>query len=80
VLSQVNRGRIVRNRGQDFLGAQAMLSEEIGGFMAQLFARQVVTMAIGDKARYIEALRAIQQRYPLLPAVLTIQAPGRMHP
>lgn len=85
VLSQANRGRVTRNRVQAFLGEQAMLSEEIGAFVAQLFARQVVTMAIGDKARYIAALRAIQQRYPQLPAVLTILppaaiTPGRTHP
>ena len=80
VLSQVNRGRIVRQRVQAFLGEQAMLSEEIGAFVAGLFARQVLTMAIGDKGRYIEALRAIQQRYPRLPAVMTIQLPARMLP
>jgi hypothetical protein len=73
VLSQVNRGRVVRNRVQAFLGEQALRSEEIGAFVAQLFARQVVTMAIGDKARYISSLRAIQQRYPQLPAVMTIR-------
>lgn len=80
VLSQANRGRLARLRVQAFLGAQAMLSEEIGAFVAQLFARQVVTMAIGDKGRYIEALRAIQQQYPTLPAVMTIQPPARLQP
>ena len=75
MLSQVNRGRVARQRVQVFLRAQAMLSPEIGAFVANLFARQVVTMAIGDKAHYIDSLRAIQARYPELPAVLTVQPP-----
>lgn len=83
VLSQVNRGRVARQRVQGFLRDQAMLSPEIGAFVATLFARQVVTMAIGDKAHYIDSLRAIQARYPELPAVLTVQPPptrpGRTH-
>jgi hypothetical protein len=75
VLSQVNRGRTAKDRVQDFLTQQAMLSDDIAAFVARLFARQVVTVAIGDKARYIEALRAIQARWPHLPAVLTVQSP-----
>lgn len=84
VLSQVQRGRVTRLRVQAFLREQAMLSADIGAFVAALFARQVVTVAIGDKAHYIDALRAIQARYPQLPAVLTIQPPpvlaARMQP
>ena len=76
VLSQVNRGRVVKGRVQAFLRAQAELSEEIAAFVARLFARQVLTVAIADKAQYIEGLRAIQQRYPQLPATLTIHTPG----
>jgi len=76
VLSQVNRGRVVKGRVQAFLRAQAELSEEIAGFVARLFARQVLTVAIADKAQYIEGLRAIQQRYPELPAAITIHTPA----
>lgn len=76
VLSQVNRGRVVKGRVQAFLRAQAELSSEIGAFVARLFARQVVTVAIADKAQYIEGLRAIQQRYPELPASMTIHTPA----
>lgn len=77
VLSQVNRGRVVKGRVQNFLREQAAQSEDIAAFVARLFARQVVTVAIADKAQYIESLRAIQQRYPTLPAVMTVHAPGR---
>jgi hypothetical protein len=76
VLSQVNRGRVVKGRVQAFLRAQAELSEDIAGFVARLFARQVVTVAIADKAQYIEGLRAIRQRYPDLPAAITIHTPA----
>jgi hypothetical protein len=76
VLSQVDRGRTAKDRVQDFLARQALLSEDIAAFVAQLFARQVVTVAVKDKARYIEALRAIQQRYPQLPAVMTVRSPA----
>jgi hypothetical protein len=76
VLSQVNRGRVVKGRVQGFLRAQAELSEQIAAFVAGLFARQVLTVAIADKAQYIEGLRAIQQRYPQLPATVTIHTPA----
>ncbi|MDM5181896.1 hypothetical protein PO883_32490 [Massilia sp. DJPM01] len=75
VLSQVNRGRVVKNRVLDFLRAQAQASEAIAAFVARLFARQVLTVAIADKAQYIEGLRAIQERFPALPAVMTIEPP-----
>lgn len=77
VLSQVNRGRVAKGRVQSFLREQAAQSEDIAAFVARLFARQVVTVAIADKAQYIEGLRAIQQRYPSLPAVMTVHTPGR---
>lgn len=75
VLSQVHRGRVVKNRAQTFLREQALLSEAIAAFVARLFARQVLTVAIADKAQYIEGLRAIRERFPNLPEVLTIHAP-----
>lgn len=76
VLSQVNRGRVVKARVQAFLRAQAELSPDIAAFVARVFARQVVTVAIADKAQYIEGLRAIQHRYPELPAAITIHTPA----
>ncbi len=75
VLSQVNRGRVVKARVQAFLSEQATLSEDIAAFVARLFARQVVTVAIADKASYIEALRAIQERFPNLPNVMIVHPP-----
>ncbi|MFL6657379.1 MAG: hypothetical protein ACJ8GW_04865 [Massilia sp.] len=77
VLSQVNRGRVVKGRVQAFLRQQATLSEDIAAFVARIFTRQVLTVAIGDKAQYIEGLRAIQERYPTLTDIMTIHAPRR---
>ena len=76
ILSQVHRGRVVKTRVQAFLSQQAVLSEEIGAFVARLYARQVVTVAVGDKARYIEGLRAIRARFPNLGEVLVIHTPA----
>jgi hypothetical protein len=75
VLSQVNRGRVVKGRVQTFLRQQATLSEEIAAFVARVFTRQVLTVAITDKAQYIEGLRSIQQHFPNLSDIMTIHAP-----
>jgi cellulose synthase operon protein C len=75
VLSQVNRGRVVKSRVQAFLRQQATLSEDIAAFVARVFARQVVTVAIADKAQYIEGLRTIQEHFPNLTDIMTIHAP-----
>lgn len=77
VLSQVNRGRVVKGRVQAFLRQQATLSEGIAAFVARLFTRQVLTVAIGDKAQYIEGLRTIQEHFPNLTDIMTIHAPRR---
>jgi len=80
VLSQVNKGRATKVRVQTFLHEQALLSEDIGAIVARIFARQVVTVAIADKAQYIEGLRAIQDRYPNLADVMTIHPPRTLAP
>jgi hypothetical protein len=77
VLSQVNRGRVVKGRVQAFLRQQATLSEEIASFVARVFTRQVLTVAIGDKAQYIEGLRTICELFPNLTDIMTIHAPRR---
>ncbi len=77
VLSQVNRGRVVKGRVQAFLRQQATVSEDIAAFVARLFTRQVLTVAIGDKAQYIEGLRTIQEHFPNLTDIMTIHAPRR---
>jgi hypothetical protein len=75
VLSHVNRGRVVKNRVLAFLQQQIAHSEEIAALVARIYARQVVTVAITDKAQYIDGLRAIGERYPALHNPLSIIAP-----
>lgn len=75
VLSQVNRGRVVKNRVLAFLRHRAHESEHDAALVARLYTRQVLTVAIHDKAQYIEGLRAIKQRYPALPVTLTVRPP-----
>jgi hypothetical protein len=77
VLSQVNRARVVKNRVLAFLRQQASASEAAAQVVARLFARQVVTVALGDKAQYIQGLREIQSRYPHLPGLLQVHAPAQ---
>lgn len=70
VLSQVNRGRVLKNRLLDFLRQQAQSSEAMAAVVAPIFARQVVTVAIVDKAQYIEGLQEIERLYPNLAPIL----------
>ncbi|MFS2055365.1 hypothetical protein ACEN8K_42015, partial [Variovorax sp. CT11-76] len=76
VLSQANRGRLAKARVSEFLAAQAEQSEEAARIVARVFARQAVSGAITERARYVAGLRSIQQRYPALENPLQA-APGR---
>ena len=75
VLSQVNRARQVKNRVLAFLHKKASESEQAAAFVAELFARQVVSVSIMDKAKYLEGLQDIQQRYPQLDSPLKTLPP-----
>ncbi|MBD1881816.1 HEAT repeat domain-containing protein [Coleofasciculus sp. FACHB-T130] len=64
VLSGVNRGRIAKQRIFAFLDTEAQKSEESAQIVAEIFTRQSVTMAIGDKATAIQIMLKIQKAYP----------------
>ncbi|MCH8619557.1 hypothetical protein [Undibacterium sp. TS12] len=64
VLSHVNKARTVKNRVIHFLQGQGLLSEDHARFVAQIFTRQVLTVAIQDKAQYILGLTQLQAQYP----------------
>lgn len=66
VLSQANRGRLAKARVMQFLAAQAAHSEDIARIVARVFARQAVTGAITERARYVAGLRTIQAAFPAL--------------
>lgn len=64
VLSRVNKARVAKNRVIAFLTDEAQKSEAAARFVAEIFARQSVTMAIGDKAAAIEAMLKIHTTFP----------------
>lgn len=66
VLSHVNKARTVKNRVIRFLQEQGLLSEGHAQFVARIFTRQVLTVAIQDKAQYILGLTQLQTAYPAL--------------
>ncbi|MBC3917932.1 hypothetical protein H8L32_10640 [Undibacterium sp. CY18W] len=66
VLSHVNKARTVKNRVISFLQQQGVLSASHAQFVAQIFTRQVLTVAIQDKAQYIVGLTQLQDLYPAL--------------
>ena len=72
ILSRVNKGRVAKSRVLAFLGAEAQKSEAAAKFCAELFARQSVTIAIGDKARLIEGLLRIDEGYETVETPIAI--------
>ena len=64
ILSKVNQARVTKTRITRFLREEAMKSREIAEMVADIFSRQSVTSAIGDKAACIEILLDIHRQYP----------------
>jgi predicted DNA-binding WGR domain protein len=64
VLSRVNKARVAKSRVIAFLTDEAQKSEAAARLVAEIFARQSLTMAIGDKAAAIEAMLKIHTAYP----------------
>ncbi|MEO1131221.1 MAG: HEAT repeat domain-containing protein [Cyanobacteria bacterium J06639_1] len=63
VLSQVNRGRVAKQRIVAFLQAEADKNEASARIVAEILTRQSATIAIGDKARAIQTMLAIRGSY-----------------
>ena len=64
VLSQVNRGRVAKDRILHFLREEALKDREVAALVLRVLKRQSVTIAIGDKAACIETLLDIQNAWP----------------
>jgi len=73
VLSRVNRGRIARDRVLAFLEQWAGENEEAAGVVAEILTRQSATCAIGDKARAIQIMVEIGDRYPQIALPIQVQ-------
>jgi predicted DNA-binding WGR domain protein len=74
VLSRVNKARVAKNRVIAFLTAEAQKDVAAAQFVADIFARQSLTMALGDKAAAIEAMLKIHQTFPQIPLPIQIKA------
>ncbi len=74
VLSQVNRGRVAKERTLLLLEREAQASEDAARIAAEILTRISATCAVGDKSRAIEILSVIHQQYPQLETPLTVES------
>jgi len=65
-LSRVNKAGIAKKRIFAFLESEAQKYEESAKIVAEIMARQSLTMAISDKASAIKIMLHIHQRFPNL--------------
>jgi hypothetical protein len=75
VLSRVGRARVAKGRVIAFLTAEAEKSEEVARIAGEIFTRQSVTIAKGDRAAAIEAMLRIRRAYPDLKLPINVREP-----
>ena len=73
VLSSVNRNRGAKKRIFRFLEQEALNNEEAASIIIQVIERQVLAMAVGDKATAIQILLKIKKTYPHLNLPIIVQ-------
>ena len=78
ILSRVNKGRIAKIRILAFLEREAMASAESAAILAPLLTRQVVTIAIENKAALIALMARLHEKYPDIPLPVVIHPPPPM--
>lgn len=76
VLSQVNRGRLVKDRVIAFLFTESGKDEQVARMVAALFSEQSLSRVIADKARYIKTLFELQNRYGIQQTPVHVIAPA----
>ncbi|WP_287603771.1 hypothetical protein [Thiothrix sp.] len=76
VLSQVNRGRLVKDRVIAFLFTESGKDEQVARMVATLFSEQSLSRVIADKARYIKTLFELQNRYGIQQTPVRVIAPA----
>jgi len=72
VLSQVNQGRIIKDRIISFLFDEAQKNADVAKMVAELFSYQSISMVIADKMQYIKTLFKLQTQFT------TIKTPVRV--
>ncbi len=73
VLSQVNKAGVAKARIFRFLHEEALKHEKSAQLIADIMARQSVTMAVRDKAACIAIMRDLVRRYPALTVPLVLR-------
>ncbi|MGK9173289.1 WGR domain-containing protein [Yokenella regensburgei] len=81
ILSQVNRGRVAKDRTLAFLTQQAAASPQVLEMVASLLTRLSLTVVQKDKAPLIKAMLQLQRQHPHLNLPLAIiTRPGQGAP
>ncbi|HTL37055.1 MAG TPA: hypothetical protein VL326_28165 [Kofleriaceae bacterium] len=75
VLSQVNRGRVAKERVMALLRREAGRSAEHAGVLAPLLERQSATAAITQKAPIIATMVDVHHQFPDVPLPIKVTAP-----
>ena len=75
VFSRVNRGRTAKKRIFNFLSRESLKDEASARTVAELMARVSAVCAVGERARAIEILAAIGNRYPEIQMPLSFVQP-----
>ena len=77
VLSKVSKGRVAKDRVFDFLRREALADRCSAETVVAILGRISLTVAIGDKASCITALRDVGDAWPDLPNPLVTRAVER---
>ena len=76
VLSQINKGRVAKDRVLRFLETQALTSQITAEIVMPILIRVSASVAIGDKSQYIRAIRNLMVRWPEISGpIVRIDAP-----
>ncbi|MCK5902566.1 MAG: hypothetical protein KAG28_05400 [Cocleimonas sp.] len=75
VLSQVNRGRIVKDRIIQFLLIEARKNEAVATMVATLFSEQSISHVIVDRMQYIQTLFKIQNQFRHIKTAIKVIEP-----
>jgi hypothetical protein len=73
VLSQVNRGRMAKQKVFQFLEQEALKSEAAAQVIAEVLTRQSATMAIADKSQCLQLMLRLHQHYPHIPLPIEVK-------
>jgi hypothetical protein len=76
VLSQVNRGRVAKQRVMRLIAREATRSAQAAALLAPILDRQSATIAITQKHPLIATMVDVRQAFPDVPLPITIVQPG----